>query len=94
MSTGFAVFAASVALGAVLAVISCRRTARDRGRASAAKEAAVVILSLAAYAVGCLTFGFGFLAQLGSCAAGGLVVAACWRWVPSITDYVRGEDRP
>jgi hypothetical protein len=93
MNPGFAVFIASVALGALLAVISCRRTWISHGHGSAVREAAVMALSLAAYAVGCLVFGFGFLAQLGSCAAGGLVIAACWRWVPSVTDYVRGEDR-
>lgn len=91
MSLGLGVFIASDALGAIVAVISCRRTARDRGRAAAAKEGTVMALSLGVFTAMCLWLGYGISAQLLGLAAGWVPLMLGRRYLPpSIHDYLGG----
>jgi hypothetical protein len=92
MTIGLALFIAADTLGALGAVISCRRTSRDRGRGAAAREAAVLGVSLGAYTAACLTAGFGFWPQLAGCLLSAAVVAAGWHWVPSVAEYLKGDN--
>jgi hypothetical protein len=90
VTIGLAVFIASDALGAVLAVISCRRTARDRGRADAAREGTVMALSLAAYTGVCLWIGYSVGAQCLALVAGAVPLLLGRKYLPSL-DEMRGD---
>lgn len=91
MSLGLAVFIASDALGALVAVISCRRTARDKGRASAAKEGIVMALSLAAYTAACLWLGFTIGAQCLALIAGAIPLLLGRKHLPSLEHHTEGD---
>ena len=92
MSPGFAVFIACVAIGVAWAVISCRRTWRQRGHGEAVREAAVLAASLAAYTSVCLWLGYSTGAQCLALVAS-LVPVALGRKYVSLGDYTGKDDR-
>ena len=92
MSLGFWAFVASIALGVVVAVISCHRTARDGGRAAAAKEGTVMALSLAAYTAVCLAIGYSIGAQCLALLAGAVPLVLGRKYLPSLA-RMEGDHR-
>ena len=93
MSTGFAVFTASAALGAVLAVIAVTLTARTAGLGPAAKEGAVLAASLAAYVGICLWLGYSIGAQCAALVASLVPLRIGRRYVTPRYDHTRGDHR-
>jgi len=90
MSLGLAVFIASDALGAVVAVISCHRAFRRLGAAVARKYGLVLALSLAVYTGTCAWLGYGWVPQGFALLAGCLPLWLGHRYVPS-PDEMRGD---
>ena len=86
MSLSFAVFIASVVLGAVVAGISCHRARVRLGADVARKYGAVLALSLAVYVGTCVWLGYGWLPQGLAVLAGCLPLWLGHKYVPSLEE--------
>ena len=91
MSLGLGVFIACAAIAVAWAMGSCVLTARSLGRAPAAKEGAVLALSLGAYAGVCLWLGFGIGAQVLALVISAIPLRIGRRYLTPRYDHMRGD---
>jgi thiamine transporter ThiT len=92
MSAGFVTFAAGTVAGAAgIAVMACR-TAAVHGGVPAAKEAVVTSVSLAVYAMVCISLHYGFAAQSLACVLSLVPLILGRRWIPSLAAIFGGPD--
>jgi hypothetical protein len=91
VTIGLGVFIACTAVAAALAMASCILTARSLGRAPAAKEGAVLALSLGAWVGVCLWLGFGIGAQVFALVISAVPLRIGRRYLTPRYDYLGGN---